>query len=742
MFRSLHLLIPLAVLAAAVALTVTDPGGVVTDTRLRVFDAYQRLAPRVYEPVPVKYVDIDDESLETHGQWPWPRTVIADLIARLHQAGASVIAFDMVFAEPDRTSPTQIAAALEATPKAADVREALAALPDHDALLADQMADAGNVVTGFVLGGGPDGTPHRPYGLIHQGDDPHPFLPRFTGSIVNLDQLEAAAAGNGAFNFRPDRDTIVRRVPLMVVMDDTLYATLVPETLRVASGGTTYQVKTSDASGETALGEDSGINHIRIGPGASITMPTTAHGEMWMHYTLPAPDRRLPAWRVMTDDFDPALVKDHIIFIGTAAAGLRDLRATPLSPAIAGVEIHAQAAEQILLGHFLERPDWAFGAELTFMILLGVLLIALMNRLGALLCAALAAVAIGGAIYGSWMLFRNDLLLIDPVTPAFAVLLVYLASSLVNFRRTEHQRQQIRSAFGHYLSPVLVEQLAREPARLRLGGETRRITVLFADIRGFTALSEDFRDDPQALTRLMNQFLTPMTKAVLDHGGTVDKYMGDCVMAFWNAPLDDPGHARHACQAAVAMLSALETFNENLAQARSEAGLTPTALEIGIGLNTGDCVVGNLGSDQRFDYSVLGDAVNLASRLEGQSKTYGVPIVLGEETRKGVADLEPLELDVLAVRGREQPVRIFTLPSDNLREHDEAFQRLILSHNAMLDSYRARNWDRALHHLDRAAKLGPELKNLYMLYRQRIGEYRSHPPPEGWTGVFSTLTTP
>ncbi len=679
----LHYLVPLAVLALALGVRVLVPA--VEEVQLKIFDTFQRIKPRTYEPTPVKFVDLDDESLERIGQWPWPRTYVADMTARLANMGAAAIVFDIVFAEPDRTSPDNVLPLWPATPELEALRGATDKLPDHDRVLGEVFAQA-NVVTGFVLTNtGSDRLPVTKGTFAFVGDDPKPFVPAFRGAIVNLPPLQEAASGNGSFNLVPETDGIVRRVPLLFTIGDTLYPSLVTEALRVAQGARTNIVKSSGASGETAYGEQTGVNHIKIG---AIEVPTDGAGRIWLHDTGSIPERRIPAWRLFSDDFDPAEIEGQIVFVGTSAAGLFDLRTTPLAPVIPGVEIHIQAVEQILLGHFLERPDWATGVEIVYLLALGLVLIFLIPRFGAFWVAILGGVSVAAVVGGSWFLYAERLWLLDPVLPSVSALAIYLVGSLINFLKTEASRRQVRGAFSRYMSPALVEQLARNPDRLVLDSELRDMTLLFADIRGFTTISEQFKGDPKGLTKLINQFLTPMTNMILERSGTIDKYMGDCIMAFWNAPLDDEEHAANACDSALAMFTALEEVNSNIKADCEADGRDYHRLNIGIGLNSGPVYVGNMGSEQRFDYSVLGDAVNLAARLEGQSKNYGVGIVIGEETSTRAADYAVLELTLSLSRARTSPA---ITPSCSPRTASRTGKR------------RARNWRNAARSTARSA---------------------------------------
>ena len=440
------------------------------------------------------------------------------------------------------------------------------------------------------------------------------------------------------------------------------------------------------------------------------------------------------------DDFDARQVRDHILFVGTSAAGLMDIRATPLSQSIPGVELHAQVIEQMLLQDFLERPDYADGLELVCLLVFGLILVLVLPRTGAAWGGLVTGIGIAAALGFSWYAFVELRLLFAPIYPSIIALFVYLSSSIISYLRTEAERQQVRSAFSRFMSPALVEQLAEDPSRLKLGGEMRDMTLLFCDIRGFTTISEQF--DAVGLTRLINRFLTPMTNVILDRRGTIDKYMGDCIMAFWNAPLDDADHVRNGCRSALVMMDRLGPLNEELRKEAEEEGRKDVPIKIGIGLNTGECCVGNMGSDLRFDYSVLGDDVNLASRLEGQSKSYGVDIVIGENTQVRADGFATLELDLIQVKGKTVPVRIFALMGDEALADDTTFQALLAKHGDMLAAFRGQEWTRmralVAECRERAPGLG--LGPLYDLYDERCDAFEADPPGDDWDGVFVATT--
>lgn len=400
LMRGVHLLVPALILLLAVAVRVALAPQI-EDAQLNVFDVYQRIQPRPYVSVPVKFIDIDDETLARIGQWPWPRTYVAELIARLHNAGVATITMDIVFAEADRTSPQNVLPLWPATPEVNALRNNPESLPDHDQVLSEVISQV-NVVTGFVLNYETGQSPPKKASFAHAGDDPRLFLPNFGGAVTNLTNIGSSSSGSGSFNLIPEYDGIIRRVPLLFRLGDDLHPSLAAETLRVAQGAKTIIVKSSGASGETAYGEQTGINHVKIG---RIVVPTDRHGRMWLHFTDNVPERTVAAWRVFSDKFDKSVVEANMVVIGTSAAGLRDVRATPIDPVAPGALVHVQALEQMLLDYHLKRPDWSFGAEIIYIIILGTALIVLLPRFGAMWCAVIGVATIGGAIAFSWYLF-------------------------------------------------------------------------------------------------------------------------------------------------------------------------------------------------------------------------------------------------------------------------------------------------------------------------------------------------
>jgi adenylate cyclase len=732
--RLLYALIVGTVIAVALALRIWDPNPV---ARLRavVFDTYQQISPRKFDPsLPLRIVDIDEESLKRVGQWPWPRTVLAELVRKLSNSGAAAIGFDMVFPEHDRMSPANTLRFWPQSDALAGLREEVEKLPSNDQVLAEAIGQ-GAVVLGFIATPQGGSIPQLKAGFAHGGDDPRLFAPTYPGAAASLPELQDKASGAGSLNWLPEYDQIIRRVPMVVQVGDTLYPSFAADMLRLAQGASTYIVKSSGASSETSFGEKTGIVKIRIG---DYEVPTEADGQMWIRFTHQAKERYLPAWRVLNGEIGKEDIEGRLAIIGTSAAGLLDLRATPLEASVPGVELHAQAIEQILQGSFLQRPDFATPAELLYILVLGLLIAFLIYRMGAIGSAVLGGIAVAAVIGVSWYAFAAFGWLVDPIYPAIALAAIYLTGTIFVFLRTERERNRVRHAFGHYMAPALVERLADDPSRLKLGGETRDMTLLFSDVRGFTAISEGL--DAEELTHFLNSLFTPLSKIILEEQGTIDKFMGDAVMAFWNAPLDDGEHASHACRAALRIMEHMPELNAHWRGEAEAKGRSFNPVKIGIGLNTGVCCVGNLGSETRFDYSVIGDNVNIASRLEGQSKTYDVVTIVGESTTARAPDFAFLELDLLKLKGKTEATRIFALLGDAEVKKSQTFIDFSARHGEFLQRYRAKNWDAAESLASDCERLnGAGLDRLYALYRERITYFRHNPPPPNWDGTAKAL---
>jgi adenylate cyclase len=722
-------IVALGLVLALLALRVADPVPVQIVRNLT-FDFYHQVKPRAPEPFPVAILDVDDPSIAEIGQWPWPRTRFAELVERATADGAVAIAFDIIFAEPDRLSPPQIARDNPDLPD--DFRAALAALPENDAALAGAFSASRVIVgqtsvrsalAGLDLEREIPGVPHAVV-----GPDPMPFLVAFPDLVENLPGLEAAASGRGVFNVRPDPDGVFRRVPLVMTVEGQVRLGLAPELLRVATGGAPFAIRTNEA----------GIDGVVL---AGKLVRTAGDGTVRPYLTPTDPARFVPAADLLNGRMPPGRLAGHLVLVGTSAIGLEDFRATPLGVPMAGVEIHAQLLENILSDSLLVRPNYAVAVELVAALGLCLLVILLTPVLSAttLIVSSLLFLATYGI--GSYALFLNQRLLVDPSFPMLAGLVTMIFMSTSNYLREERRRRRIRMAFGQYVSRDLVDTLSENEEGLKLGGETRELTLLFSDVRGFTAIAESYREEPAALTQLMNRLLTLLSNAILERGGTIDKFMGDAVMAFWNAPLDHPDHARSACAASLSMIAAVDRLNRERAAEARATGTDFLPLNVGIGINTGTCTVGNMGSDMRFDYTAVGDPVNLASRLEGQSRTYGMPIIVGSATEAAAHDAFAfLEIDLIRVKGKLRAERIFALLGDGSLRETAEFREAALLNGRMLGDYRAQRWEgaeAALVELDAlCATMDPRLSGYLGLYRRRIEDARRTPPGEDWAGVY------
>lgn len=737
--KRFHFIFLLCFLASLVFLSGSD-----FDLRKRlqflVFDYYNKVLPREKPAnTEVVIIDIDENSLRRIGQWPWPRTIISDLILNLKELGAKSVGFDMVFAEEDRTSPNRISDNLPSGEEYKDALQILKNLPDHDKIFANTILEVGNVITGFTSAESYETRriPYQPVPPTFLLKDKKSLLNNVyqaRGMATNIPEFSQNAAGNGHFMVVPEKDGIIRKVPLFTYYNppqfsnssNALYPILALETLRVSTG----------AKSRMIIREKKNKNifdlHYEIKLGTNM-IPMSENGRFWVYFRAMGKNEYVPAHFILDKQHHSDIaekIKDKIILIGTSAEGLRDIRSTPLQSFVAGVEVHANIIEQILQGEFLQRPDFMKGAEAIILAVIGLFMILMSFFLPVLWIGILCILNISVMIYGSWTAFTTNGLLLDPIYPSLSLFALFIMIALFEYVRSEKDRKQVKTAFGHYISPIFMQELARDPEKLKLGGETKELTVMFTDIRSFTKISEQL--EPKELIELMNEFLTPMSNLVMESRGTIDKYMGDAMMAFWNAPLDDAAHAQAACETALKMNQALKPIN-----ARLKAESKDIYLEAGIGLNTGLCSVGNMGSRQRFAYSALGDTVNLASRLEGQTKMYGVSTLIGEGTVKKTEGLAFLELDLIQVVGRQEPVKIFTLIGDKDVLDSDNYKKWLAAHNAMLAAYRIGDFDCAAQDCKEAREASNgQLIKYYDMFLGRIIDMIKTPPSEEWNGVY------
>jgi adenylate cyclase len=719
----------LFLLAVMLALRVWDPYPL-EELRLRSFDLYQNISARKPVVRPVVIVDIDEESVNAYGQWPWPRTILADLLTRLYEAQAVAIAFDIVFAEPDRASPSEAVKHFRDLDEA--TREILANLPTNDAVFAEVIG-RGKVVVGR------SGTnvsktrslekyPETAFATV--GPDPRPYLFGFPHLLRNLPELEEAAAGRGLFSINPERDGIVRRVPIVMKAGDEIVPALTLDLLRVVTGSDAILIRTGE----------SGVHNVAV-PG--LELPTDPNGRIWVHFSPHDKSRYVSARDVVEGKVAPEKFAGKLVLVGTSAIGLLDVKTTPITRAMPGVEVHAQLLEAALTNSLLAAPGYAAVVEMLGALIAGSALSLLAPVAGMLTLLAIAIFAAVAFVAASWTAYSGYQMLLDASFPLLATISVYMGLVLVGYFREQMDRRRIRSAFAHYLSPTLVERLAQSPQQLVLGGEDRIMTVLFSDVRDFTSIAETYKDNPGGLTSLMNRFLTPLTNAIVARNGTIDKYIGDAVMAFWNAPLNDPTQESDACHAALDMLDCVKALNEERKQEAAASGSHFLPINVGIGINTGRCTVGNMGSDLRFQYTVMGDTVNLASRFEGQTKTYGLSIIIGSRTAVAVADqFALLEIESIRVKGKTEPDLIYTIVGRADLAKSPEFQSLEDHWAQLLTCYRKQDWTGALAMADVCRRDCErfDLGGLVDSYVDRIRQLQQVPPASDWDGVFTAET--
>jgi adenylate cyclase len=564
------------------------------------------------------------------------------------------------------------------------------------------------------------------------GDDPTPFLVSFPAVVAPIGILADAARGLGATNWLPDHDQIVRRVPLFVAGPSGPTPSLALEALRLAQGETTYVIRSSNASGQSAFGQQTGLNAIAVG---SMEIATGANADVRPRYSHSNAARVISVVKLLQGRVERSEIEGRIIFVGTLAAGLGDVRATPLDASTPGVEIHAQLIESLISGHLLSRPDWAAGAEFVVALLLFAIIMILGITVPPMATAMFVLAAIGALFFGSFILFERYGLLLDALYPSAALVCAYTVGGITLWQFERMAKRQVHQAFGKFVSPLVVDRLVEHPERLVLGGETRELTVLFSDLRNFSTLSEGM--SAHELTQFMNDYLTPMTDAILDSEGTVDKYIGDAVMAFWNAPLDIPGHPYKAISAALAMRAALAEFNEKRAAKAREAGAPRRAAVMGIGVNVGPCSVGNMGSTRRFDYSILGDTVNLASRLEGVSKIFDVDIIASASVREAAKNCAWLDLGEVVVVGRSAPTAVFTIAGDDAFARTAEFTEWKTSHDEMHANYLGKRFAEAAAVAARLeALVAPRWRGLYMRLGARYAGLTNGRLPDDWTPAW------
>lgn len=664
MLRLISWLASILALFAAAAMQLLTPS-LHIDLRNAVFDTYQVLKPREVANNRVKIIDINDESLARIGQWPWPRDVMAELVTKLTAQGAASVTFDVAFPESDRAAPRRYLQKWQNNP---EIARLILRLPDTDAVFAEALKQSPSV-TGFSLNIGEPSTrlPAKRAGVVVQGSDPSAFLHRFDKAVTSIPEIETAAAGNGSFNFIPDGDGVIRRVPLVLKFGGEFYPTLALEALRVAQGDRNIIIVTDAQAGDT---EANGITHVRVG---KRSIPTDRQGQVWVHYTPSLQERVIPAWMVLNDALPENALDDAIVFIGPSSEGLKDLRFSPLGP-LPGVEVHAQLVEQILDGTYLQRPYWAGHFEFLLIVAVWLIVVPAAFRLGAAWAAVAVAAVVVGVLAMSWLLFSEANYLVNPNMPVLAAIAIYVGAAVPRFVDSERQRRWISGAFSSYISPNLVEHLIENPGELSLGGERRECSFVLTDLAGFTGLVE--QSDPATIAALLNDYLEGMVEIAFQNDGTLDRIVGDAVAVMFSAPIEQADHAARAVRCALEM----NRFASEFARTRGTADkpLGPTR----IGVNTGTVTVGNFGGGAMFDYRALGDPINTAARLESANRYLGTQVCVAGTTVARCADFVGRPIGDLWLVGKSEGIAAFepldedSFRSERIQAYMQAYQRL------------------------------------------------------------------
>ncbi len=633
------LLLLAGVLTAALTLWVTDPI-VLSNLRVAQFDQFQRWQPRQPASDVVRVVDVDEASLAAYGQWPWPRTRLMTLVQRLQEVGVAAIAFDVLLAESDRTAPQAMAKLWQSAPANA----VLLTLPDPDEALAHALSGAG-VVLGSSLSNSEapalalDQAPQPafPFRIVSTGPPPA-AVHEFASAVWPLPLLSAQADGLGAMNFPADADGVLRRVPLLFRLNGHWVPSLSAETLRVAQGARNYLVRSNEA----------GVQEVRIG---ALTVPTTAQGEMWLDFGQQRPDLLVPAAQVLSGQLAKDELKGKMVVIGSTAAGLMDLRSSPLGHLMPGVQAHAMALSQMVSGQHLLRPAWARGAE-GLVLLLGMLVTAVVAlRAPVRWSALLASVLVVALLAGAWVAFLRERWLLDAINPALAVLLTFGLASGVRHRVTERQQRWLRQAFSRYVSPNRVAHLMAHPEQLVLSGKRQQCSFVFTDLAGFTSMIE--ASDPGQIVGVINSYLDAMLTIIFQHEGTLDRFMGDALVVMFSAPVPQADYRQRALDCALDM----HAFASRFSREQQAQGLPWGSTRIGV--HSGEVIVGNFGGQNFFDYRALGDPINTAARLESVNKHLGTRVCVSQAILDGCPNASVRPVGRLQLKGKSAALNAF-----------------------------------------------------------------------------------
>lgn len=705
---------------------------IVYDARLRLTMA-NNVDPRIV------IIDIDEKSLATEGRWPWRRDKLGTMLDQLFDHyKVGIVGFDVVFAERDESSGLGILRELGNKELKGDaqyqaVLKDVAPQLEYDRIFAEKLKNRA-IVLGYYFSdvrsedgkGRTSGVLPRPALAAGTFKGRNILFTSWVGYGANLEEFQRMAASGGHFNPLPDDDGVTRRVPMLAEFDGAYYESLSMAMIRLGLG--LPPVEPGFPEHKFWSKDYPGLEWIDIGPvripvDNFVTALVPFRGKQGSFKYVSATD-------VLHGNTPLEDLKDKIVLVGTTAPGLNDLRAAPVASVYPGVEIHANLIAGMLDGSIKQRPPYVLGAEVVLLLFSGIGMALLLPMVNPLRATVLTLVVIVAVFATNVLVWRQGNLVLPLASGLLMIAMLFALNMSFGFFVESRAKRQITGLFGQYVPPELVEEMSKDPEVFSMEGESRELSVLFTDVRGFTTISEGL--NPKELSRLMNEFLTPLTRIIYKHRGTIDKYMGDCIMAFWGAPLNDPAHARNAVMAGLEMHRVLAEMQPHF----KANGWPP--IQIGVGVNSGRMSVGNMGSEIRLAYTVMGDAVNLASRLEGITKLYGVKMIVGETTRAEVPEVVFRELDKVKVKGKEAPVAIFE-PIGRSDEIEKAVHDELKLWGQVLRLYRARDWDMAELQLINLMRVAPD-RGLYRLFLERIAHVRNNPPEDGWDGSWKLET--
>jgi adenylate cyclase len=679
----------IGILMTAIMLTVRiyDPITIAT-MRGAGFDTLQRIWPRKDQnPPAIRIVDIDETSLKKLGQWPWPRTDLAKLLDRLNELGAATIVFDIVFPERDRMSPDQVLNNVEIKQLLPQTGNSTP-LPNNDEIFAQAISNR-PVVTAFAKAITGNATPPRTKASFAQINLPALGAPpKLQNTVQNLEVLDQVAAGIGGIDINLQQEQgIARQIPMLWSDGKTYYPSLTLEALRVVQSESTYVINGSASTEDT-------IDSIRVG---AVEIPVSENGQFSVYYSHEDPKLYVSASKLLGEqniETMRPLIADHIVLIGTSATGLLDTRTSSLGESIPGVSIHAQALQQILSKRFLQRPQWIIASEYCFIGLLGLLISVFTTLIRPLPLVFGLVASLTAIVFASTYAFNNLGFLVDVTFPILASATIFLSTIAFRLLVTEREGRQLRNVFSHYVAPSILAEIESNPTALKLGGETRDITVMFVDIENFTPMCEVLK--PEVLVKVVNTLLSVCSHAILKNGGTIDKFIGDATMAFWNAPVPQTDHQYMACLAALDIQTELANFN---ADETNQTTLKPFGLwpvSVRTGLASGHAIVGNMGSLERFDYSALGETVNIASRAEGVCKDIGHNIVIAGEVTPKTKSLALIEAGKVMVRGKSLKTTAHILVGNESVAGSENFHKFLYRYHSILADFKAAKIQQAI----------------------------------------------